>query len=156
MLNTRFFDQFDEFRRSFDRLFENSTWSAPRENGAGATDWAFTPVVETGWNDNHVNLRFVLPAVSEKDIEVTVQGNQLAVRGERKAPEGFGNEGYAYHRLPYGRFERAVDLPNGLNTGKLQAHLHDGVLDIQIPVYEDMKPKKVQITAGKEPAAIAA
>lgn len=78
------------------------------------------------------------------------------VHGERKAPQGFGNEGYTYQRLPYGKFERAVDLPNGLNTDKLEAYLHDGVLDVRIPIEEAMKPRKIEITFGATPKAIAA
>lgn len=156
MLNTRFFDEFDELRRSFDRLFENAGWQPSTRASTNREDWYFAPAVETGWTDDYLNLRFVLPAVHEKDVDVTVQGNQLIIRGERRAPEGFGKEGSAYYRLPYGKFERAVDLPNGLNTDKLQAHLHDGVLDVRIPIAETMKPKKIQIESGAPAKAIAA
>jgi len=154
MLNPRIFDEFDEFRRSFDRLFENFS-QYPRTQSGNGSDWYFTPPVETGWTEEQLNLRFVLPAVADNDVEVTVQGNQLIVRGERRAPQGFGKPEATYHRLPYGKFERALDLPNGLNTDGLQASLHDGVLDIRIPIAEAMKPKKIEIKAGEGAKAIA-
>lgn len=154
MLNTRIFDELEDFRRSFDRLFENVSWPVQRTKGEG--EWYFAPAVESGWTDDFLNLRVVLPAVSEKDLEVSVQGNQLTVRGERKSPEGFGREGQIHQRLPYGKFERTIDLPNGLNAEKLQAHLHDGVLDIRVPVAEAMKPRKISITPTTDTKAIAA
>lgn len=155
MLNTRILDELDDFRRSFDRLLENANWSNPRPRN-GDQEWVFAPTVETGWTDDHLNLRVVLPAVSEEDVEVTVQGNQLTIRGQRRAPEGFGKEGYIYHRMPYGKFERTIDLPNGLNGEKLQARLHEGVLDIRVPVAETMKPRKITITPSTEKKTIAA
>lgn len=154
MLNTRIFDELEDFRRSFDRLFENASWPAQRPKGG--QEWYFAPAVESGWSDDYLNLRVVLPAVDEKDLDVSVQGNQLTISGERKAPEGFGKEGYTYHRLPYGKFQRTIDLPNGLNTEKLQAHLHDGVLDVRVPVAEAMKPRKVSISPTTDAKAIAA
>lgn len=157
MLSTRIFDEFEDLRRSFDRVLEQSEWNYPRQRKTnGSAAWSFAPTVETGWTNDYLNLRFVLPAVSREDLEVTVQGNQVTIRGERRLPQGFGDENATYHRLPYGKFERTVDLPNGVNAEKLEAHMHDGVLDVRIPVAEAMKPKKVEIRAGDTKTAIAA
>lgn len=155
MLNTRIFDELEDFRRTFDRWFTNVDQATPRVRNE-ETEWVFSPAFETGWTDDHLHLRFVLPAVTDNDLEVTIQGNQLVVRGERKAPDGFGNENRTYHRLPYGKFERTLDLPNGLDTEKMEAYLHDGVLDVRIPITTAMKPKKIQVAVGKKPQAIAA
>lgn len=149
------FRELQDMRQKLDRYFGDGAQDAARQGGA-ASDWVFLPPVETGWTDERLSLRFVLPAVREKDIDLTVQGNQLVVRGERKAPESFGSDDSTYHRLTYGRFERIVDLPNGLDLEKLEASLHDGVLDVLIPIAEVQKPKKIQISAGKKPKAIAA
>jgi HSP20 family protein len=81
-----------------------------------------------------------------------VQGNQLIIQGERKAPENFAKDGNAFWQVAYGKFERAVDLPNGLDVDKLRAHLHDGFLDVQIPVSEAMRPRNVQIQIGTSEA----
>jgi HSP20 family protein len=142
MLTTRFFADFDALRRDMDRLFEafdNGTTRGPNQS------WAAPPAVETGWTDDYLNLRLVLPGVPEDSLDVTVQGNQLVVRGERPAPENFGKQGSIYQHLPYGKFERTVDLPNGLNTERIEAQLHHGLLDIRIPVSESVKPKRIEI-----------
>jgi HSP20 family protein len=131
-------------RNLFDEVFE-SFWNAALPAQSVRQEWSFRPPVESGWTDDHLNLRVVVPGVSEKDVKVTVQGNQLYIQGERKAPEGFGKDGYVWNSIPYGKFERVLELPAGLDVDKLKAHLHDGFLDIRIPVATAMKPKEIPI-----------
>jgi HSP20 family protein len=142
----------ESFRRSIDQFFDTFCGTTRR----GTTDeWVFSPAVETGWTDEYLNLRVVLPGVSEKDLKVSVQGNTLVVEGERKPPKDFGKEGYVYTTMPYGRFERVIDLPNGLDLDKLTAVLHDGVLDIQIPLTTAMKPRQIPIRTEERKALAA-
>lgn len=56
----------------------------------------------------------------------------------------------APNQLTYGKFERTLDLPSGLDVDKLQAHLHEGLLDIRIPIAQAVKPKQIKIAAGAE------
>jgi HSP20 family protein len=145
MFTKSIWEEMNDFRRSFDQWFDTlTTYSPSRPDG----DYAFSPGVETGWTDEALNLRFIIPGVSEKDLKITIQGNQLQLQGERRTPQNFAKEGNAYWRLAYGKFERVFDLPNGLDVDQLKAHLHDGVLDIQIPLAEAMKPRPVQIQIG--------
>jgi len=146
MLTNRFLADFDALRRDMDRFFESFG------NEQGGQFWTGGPAVETGWTDDYLNLRLVLPGVPENSVELSVQGNHLVIRGERPAPENFGKEGMTYYRLLYGKFERTVDLPNGLDTDHVEAHLHHGLLDIRIPVSEAVKPKRIEIQAQKESA----
>ena len=148
-------DEFNDFRRSFDQLFDQFQ-SSTRRTSAGERDWtSFMPAVETGWTDESLNLRVVLPGVAEKDLNVRVQGNQLVITGERRAPENFGKE--VYQLISYGKFERTLDLPNGLDLDKMQAYLHDGVLDIRVPIAQAMKPRQIQVnTTTQPPKSIAA
>jgi HSP20 family protein len=145
---------FDNFRRSFDRLFDD--FGASRAIGSEAPlSWTFAPAVETGWTENHFNLRLVVPGMTENDLKVTVQGNQLYVQGERKEPKELSKSDCSFRELTYGKFESMIDLPGGLELEKLEAHLHDGVLDIRIPVAAAMKPREIPISAGS-PKALAA
>jgi len=106
----------DQFRRSVDQMFDNFYGqSVPAGSTAGAErNWMFTPVVESGWNDEFLNLRAILPKVMEKDVHVTVQNNQLIIEGERKAPEGFDKSSFT--QLAYGKFYTALTLPGGLDV----------------------------------------
>lgn len=146
----------DHFRRSVDQLFENF-YGLPAESGRslpGASQWMFSPVLETAWGDSALNLRAILPGVTQQDLKVSVQNNQLIIEGERKAPETFKNNAHA--QLAYGKFYAAVSLPNGLNVDKLSARLQDGILDVQIPVSEQMRPRQVQIQSGESRKSITA
>jgi HSP20 family protein len=146
----------DHFRRSVDQLFENF-YGFPAETGRslqGSSQWTFSPVLETAWGDANLNLRAILPGVTQQDLKVSVQNNQLNLEGERRAPETFKNNGHA--QLAYGKFYAAVTLPSGLNVDKLTCRLQDGILDIQIPVSEQMRPRQIQIQSGESRKSISA
>ena len=145
----------DHFRRSVDQLFSdvyNSSGSSGREKGY--QDSVFTPPVESSWTDNDLLLRAILPGVPEKDVRVTVQNDQLIVEGERNAPEGWNANGYT--QLAYGKFYSAIPLPSGLNLDQISCRLHDGVLDIQVPIAEQRKPRQSPIQGGEGRKAVAA
>src|SRR5258708_7841655 len=103
LMFARTHDDYSDIRRSFDQLFENFFTATPRRaaSSQGNADWSFSPPVETGWTADHLSLRVVVPGVTEKDVKVTVQGNQLYIQGERKPPENFGKEGYVWNQIPY-------------------------------------------------------
>src|SRR5579871_1058859 len=144
----------DQFRRSVDQMFDN-VYGQTVPAGAPATgerSWAFSPIVESGWNDSCLNLRAVLPGVPENDVQVSVHNNQLIIEGERKAPEGF--EKNAFTQMAYGKFWTAVTLPAGLDTEHVNCRLANGILDIQIPIMESSKPKQIKIQIGESRKAI--
>jgi HSP20 family protein len=144
----------DRFRRSVDQMFDNF-YGQPQGSASqttGERSWAFTPVVETGWNDNYLNLRAIIPGVSEKDVQVSVQNNQLVIQGERKAPEHF--ETNAFTQLAYGSFYAALTLPTGLDIDRVHCQLRNGILDIQVPILEASKPKQIQIQTSDDRKAI--
>ncbi len=160
MLNTLFASDvrqtLDQFRRSVDQMFDDfhgygQPQAAP-PNASGERTWTFSPVIESGWNENHLNLRAILPGIPEKDVRVSVQNNQLILEGERKAPEGFTKN--VYTQLAYGKFYAAVTLPNGLDLDRVHCQMRNGVLDIQLPISEASKPKQIQIHTGEERRAI--
>jgi len=144
----------DQFRRSVDQMFDNFYGQAQPAGStvAGERTWTFSPVVESGWNDSYLNLRAILPGVSEKDVHVTVQNNQLVIEGERKAPEGF--EKNAFTQMAYGKFYAAWTLPTGLDVDHVHCQLRNGILDIQVPILETSKPKQIQIQTGEARKAI--
>ena len=144
----------DQFRRSVDQMFDNY-YGQTLPAGApasGERSWTFSPVVESGWTENHLNLRAILPGVTEKDVQVSVHNNQLIIEGERKAPEGF--EKNAFTQLAYGKFWTAVTLPGGLDAEHVNCRLSNGILDIQVPIMESSKPKQIQIQTGESRKAI--
>jgi HSP20 family protein len=144
----------DQFRRSVDQMFDNFNGQAlPAGSAAnGERSWTFSPVVESGWNDQNLTLRAILPGVAEKDVRVSVQNNQLVIEGERTAPEGFDKNSFT--QLAYGKCYTALTLPTGLDVDHVNCRLRNGILEIQVPITEASKPKQIQIQTGEERKAI--
>ena len=142
----------DQFRRSVDQMFENyyGQTQSGAANSSGERSWTFSPVLESGWNDNYLNLRAIVPGVTEQDVNVTVQNNQLVIEGERKAPAGFDKN--AFTQLAYGKFYTALTLPSGLDLEHMSCTLRNGILDIQVPITEASKPKQIQIQTDERKA----
>src|SRR6185312_17134839 len=96
--------------------------------------WSFSPVLESAWTESLLNVRAVLPGVEEKDVNVTVQNNQLVIEGERRAPSAF--EKNTFLQLPYGKFSTVLAFPHEVDVAQARCTLRNGMLDIQIPVPE--------------------
>lgn len=140
-------------------MFENfyGDQGAPSAASPQSSDrsWTFSPVLESAWTDHLLNIRAILPGVSEKDVNVTVQNNQLVIEGERKLPEGFAGK-KSWTQLPYGRFYTAVTLPGGLDVDHVNCQLQNGILNIQIPLSEASRPRQIRIQTGEPQKAIGA
>jgi HSP20 family protein len=141
----------DHFRRSVDQLFGNTFGTPYTSTGNNVqqqpgTEQVFSPVIESGWNEHELSLRAILPGVTDKDVTVNLRGGQLVIEGERKAP-GNWTKG-SYPQLAYGKFYAAITLPQGLNFEKLSCRLHDGVLDVTVPLAEQMKPRQIPINVS--------
>jgi HSP20 family protein len=119
-----------------------------------ASERVFTPAVESAYTDDELMLRVILPGVSEQDVKVTVQNGRLVIEGVRKAPEGWGEN--ALTKMAYGKLYAEIPLPNGLDLDKVNCRLHEGVLDIRLPMVERMKPRQIPIELGEAPKAIPA
>jgi len=158
MLNTSFTNDvrqtLDQFRRSVDQMFDSFYGQTlpSASTASGERTWTFSPVVESGWNDQYLNLRAILPGVGENDVRVSVQNNQLVIEGERKAPEGFNKNSFT--QLAYGKFYTALTLPTGLDLDHVSCRLTNGILEIQVPISEASKPKQIQIQTGEQRKAI--
>jgi hypothetical protein len=68
-----------------------------------------------------------------KDVHVSVVGDQLTIRGERKVPEGFTEEDFLLQESPYGPFERTIVLPHAVPEDEVEATYSNGVLMIKLP-----------------------
>ncbi len=104
----------------------------------------FVPGVDVYFQDGHCVIRADLAGVDPKAVEILVYGNTLTIRGERKAPE-VPRDDVILLGIPYGRFERTVTLPEGLEMDAVKARWLDGILEIRIPVEQKRLPKRVSV-----------
>ncbi len=100
-------------------------------------------------------VHFDLPGVDPSSIDLTVEKNVLTVRAQRQwAYDGVDN--IAIHERPQGTFTRQLFLGDQLDTDHIAATYEHGVLTLTIPMAEQAKPRKVEITSGGGQAAIEA
>lgn len=96
---------------------------------------------------DEIVLLFDLPGIDPKSIDLTVDQHVLTVRAERQPESEEGVETIASER-PRGTFMRRVFLGDTLDTDRIAAEYHDGVLRLTIPVSERAKPRKIEVTAN--------
>jgi HSP20 family protein len=90
-----------------------------------------------------------LPGVRDEDVEVTIERNVASIRATREPMRQEGDEVVVDERA-YGKFSRQLFLGENLDPSRLTAEMHDGVLNLRIPVSEASKPRRIRIGAGAE------
>jgi len=106
---------------------------------------AFTPAIDLYREEDRLKAKVDLPGVEPKDIEVSVTGNVLTVRGSRKGDRTEKRDGYEYRERTFGEFERSIELPIPVDANKIEASFSHGVLDITLAVSEEVKPKQIEV-----------
>jgi len=102
--------------------------------------------------DNFV-AHFDLPGVDPGSIDLSVEGNTLTVTAERSVPQ-LENAEWAIAERPFGSYTRQLVLGRSLDTDRLEASYHDGVLTVSIPVAERAKARKISVTRADVPTAV--
>ena len=135
-------------RSAMDRLFEDSfvsplTWRTI--NGAADT---VTPPIDVHETPDELVVTAALPGMNAEDVEITMTGQTLTLRGEFKADEEISRDQYLYRERRFGSFSRSVQLPVRVQGERAEATFTDGVLTLRIPKAEEVKPRQIRITAG--------
>jgi HSP20 family protein len=132
-------------RDAMDRLFEDAFirpgWFAP---AWGAAEMLPVDVYEAG---EQVIVKATVPGVKPEEIEVTVTGDLLTIKGEFKQEEKVEKPNYLRQERRFGSFCRQVGLPAGVNAEKASASFENGVLTLEMPKIEAAKPKSVKVVA---------
>lgn len=108
---------------------------------------AFTPAVESYVKDGNLVVRADVPGLDIKDVAVTVHGNVLSIKGERKSEHEVKKEDYLHREVSYGAFERRMSLPDGAAVDKIKANFKNGVLEVSVPLAKEAVAKNVPIEA---------
>jgi len=123
----------------FTRMFgeEERWWTRPFEGN-------LLPAIDSFMKDGELVVRADLPGIDPKEVELAVEGDRLTIKGERKVVrEG---DGQLHREVRYGRFERTIRLPAGVDADSVKASYHDGVLEVTMKAPKGLTPKKVPIT----------
>jgi HSP20 family protein len=132
-------------REAMDRLFEDSfvrpggARLAPSEGGSLALD-----IYQT---DDAVVVKSAIPGVKPEDIDISITGDVLTIRGETKVEEEVKEENYIRRERRYGAFSRSVSIPVQVESDKAEADFVGGVLTLTLPKSEEVKPKTITVKA---------
>ncbi len=132
-------------RDAMDRLFDDAftrPWGLTN-GGRGMS----MPAVDMYQTDNDVVVKMAVPGIKPEDVQISVTGDTLTVKGEIK--ENNDNKQKAYHirEQRWGSFERVLSLPTDVKTDKAQAEFENGVLTVTLPKAEEVKPKTITVKA---------
>jgi HSP20 family protein len=113
---------------------------------APLTGWA--PALDVQEDKDNFTVRVELPGLKREDIDVSLQEGALVISGERK--EEKTSDGTSVHRQEryYGKFQRALTLPEPVAADKVKADYKDGVLTVKLPKTEEAKPKKIDVSVN--------
>ena len=131
--------QMDRMTREMDRLLGRAR--------SGAARVGVYPALNLFDDGESLVLRAELPGIDPDDLEIRATGRSVTIAGERRRPEVDENAGA--HRLErsYGRFRRAVSLPQQIDPDRVQARYERGVLELVLPRAEEAKPRKIQVAS---------
>lgn len=116
---------------------------------AGLRERNFVPNVELRETKDAYVIKADLPGVTEKDLDISVTGNQIAISGRREQEETREDERFYAYERSYGNFMRSFTLPEGADPDNVKADLKEGVLTLSVPKKPEVQPRKITI-GGKE------
>jgi HSP20 family protein len=150
MANITRFDPVGEMvslRSAMDRLFEDS-FVSPLSWRTVAGGEQINPAIDVHETPDDIVVSAVIPGVKPDDVEITMTGQSLTLRGELKADEEVSRDQYLYRERRYGSFSRSIQLPVRVKGDDAEATFTDGVLKLRIPKAEEVKPRQIRINAG--------
>lgn len=133
----------DELQRQVEQLFGNRGWpSSIRAVGRGAF-----PAINMGTTAESVDIYAFAPGIDPKKLEVSVDKGLLTIAGERQSnvpQESTQLSVYARERFA-GSFKRVVNLPEGVDSARVDAVYRNGVLHIAIAKQESSKLRRIEV-----------
>ena len=110
-------------------------------------EMAWAPAMEVYEKDDNFVVRAELPGIRKDEIDISMTGDTLTIKGERKASEEVKDEQYHRCEVCYGSFSRSVVMPAAVDADKIEASYENGILEVQVPKAKEAKPTKIQIKA---------
>jgi HSP20 family protein len=152
---------FENLRREIDRLFDDfdgGLWRSPfgrsffdvQPFGRREMAWAATPAVDVAETDKAYEITAELPGIDEKNIEVKLADGALTIKGEKREEKEEKKKDYYLSERSYGSFQRSFQVPEGVDTDKIEASFKKGVLTVTLPKSAEAQKaaKKIDVKAA--------
>jgi len=140
------FRNLSDIQGEVNRLFETFAGRPATTTMTSGRTW-MPPVDMTETADDLV-LAVEIPGIREKEVSVSITGDLLSIKGERRweqeGKDGKDNTVLNVERV-YGQFERLIQLPFAVQADKVKATYRDGVLEVNLPKAEEVKPRTIKV-----------
>ncbi len=140
------FREMEDFQRSVGRIFGQVLPRRWHDDELLSGDWEFPVNVQE--TENAMLIDAELPGVKQDDIEVQLVGDQLVIRAERKEEKEEKHENYLRREIRQGSFCRSFSLATPIKADAVKATYKDGVLHLELPKAEEVRPKKIKVSAS--------
>lgn len=145
-------------RHEIDRLFDDfDPWRLPtvaRETWPGAmrmlADWPPVPALDLSETEGGYEVTAELPGMDPKEVDITVSGGRLIIKGEKREETERKDKDRHISERRFGSFQRALRLPEDVDTDRIEASAANGVLVVRLPRSEKAKAaeKKIKVTSA--------
>lgn len=105
----------------------------------------WVPAAEMYETEDKFIVRLELPGVNPDDVDISIAGDYLIVKGQRELPEKVAAEQYHECELCYGKFYRRMGLPAEADLSKIEAAYENGVLEVHVAKSKAAKPTKIRL-----------
>jgi len=139
------FREVSRLRSEMDRLWDEYFGAGRR--AFRPMEEAWLPAVDVSETGDKITVKAEIPGMEAKDIDISMVGDTLVIKGEKKAEKEEKDENYHMVERSYGSFSRSMKLPATVDPDKVDASYKNGVLTIVLPKKEEVKPKPIEIKA---------
>jgi len=143
LMEWRPFREVSRLRREMDRLWDD--FFGPGRRALQPLEGAWAPAVDVSETADKITVKAEVPGMDAKDIEISLVGDTLSIKGEKKAEREEKGENYHLVERSYGSFSRSLKLPAAVDADKIEATYKQGVLTVTCPKKEEVKPKAIEI-----------
>ncbi len=149
MVRWRPLRELEEMERRFDDVLGRQLWPAVWRR-VPRTDDGWAPAMDVYEKEDKFVVKAELPGMKEEDIDISVVGDTLVIKGERKSEHEVKDDDYYCCERSYGQFSRSIAMPSNVDAQKVEANYEDGVLEVTLPKHPEVKPKKISVSARKK------
>ncbi len=103
------------------------------------------PLIDLYEKDDKIIVKAELPGIKAEEIELSIDGNLLNIRGEKKKKDEVKEKDYYRLERSYGFFQRVVELPTEVKASGAKASYKDGLLEVELPKSKEEKKNKIKI-----------
>lgn len=136
--------EFVSLREAMNRLMEDSfVGGYGQANDGNGTELRLP--IEAYSTDREIVVKAAVPGLKPEEVEITIEGDTVTVRGEFARP--MENVNYLISERAWGRFSRTLQLNVPVEADKAEAVFENGLLTLTLPKAEAVRPKVIPIKA---------